>query len=174
MHESVGPPSPQLAQQAYEHCLRLSAAGGPRAKRARALRQLGWLCHSAGANAGAPPMLLLQQAVAADPDDAQNWHVLGRCLAAAGQPHVAYDALAQALARDGASASAWASLGALYSAAGQMADAAAAYRRSSQLNPLVGEVWLGLVRACEALARYVSIAPVQRGLGFLLRGAPAA
>lgn len=31
-----------------------------------------------------------------------------------------------------------------------------------------------LRRACEALARYVSIAPVQRGLGFLLRGAPAA
>ena len=97
-------------------------------------------------------MLLLLQAVEADPDDAQNWHLLGRCLSSAEQPHAAYDALAQALARDSASASAWASLAALYSAAGQTGDAAAAYRRSSQLNPLVGEVWLGLGRACEVLA----------------------
>ena len=152
VHESVAPASALLAQQAYEQCLKLSAADGPIAKQARALRQLGWLCHSTGANAGAPPMLLLQQAVETDGSDAQSWHLLGKCLAQHGHVAPAYDALYQALARDDSSASAWATLGGLYATASKMADAVRAYRRSTALNPTVGEVWLERARACEALA----------------------
>lgn len=94
VHESSDPPSPSLAKQAYEHVLRLIEHTQD-TKIARALRQLGWTCHTFGLRGSMPALLYLQRAAEADPSDAQNWHLLGRCLADHGQLTGAYDCFQQ-------------------------------------------------------------------------------
>ena len=84
VHESIEPSAPSLAKQAYEHVLRL-ADHSPDVKVSRALRQLGWTCHTSGLKGQLPALLYLQRAVEADPHDAQSWHLLGKCLADRGQ-----------------------------------------------------------------------------------------
>ena len=56
-------------------------------------RQLGWLCHATRQRSDQSPLGHLHMAVGADADDAQNWHLLGRCLTQHGQHASAYDAL---------------------------------------------------------------------------------
>ena len=113
-------------------------------------RQLGWLCHATRQRSDQSPLGHLHMAVGADADDAQNWHLLGRCLTQHGQHASAYDALQRAIAIDALAHEIWASLGALYVAASSLPDARIAYHRAVLLNPL-SEAWLQLGHVLEAM-----------------------
>jgi len=117
---------------------------------ARVYRQLGWLCHATRQRSDQSPLGHLHMAVGADADDAQNWHLLGRCLTQHGQHASAYDALQRAIAIDALAHEIWASLGALYVAASSLPDARIAYHRAVLLNPL-SEAWLQLGHVLEAM-----------------------
>ena len=129
--------------------LQLLAEAEPR-KKARVYRQLGWLCHATRQRSDQSPLGHLHMAVGADADDAQNWHLLGRCLTQHGQHASAYDALQRAIAIDALAHEIWASLGALYVAASSLPDARIAYHRAVLLNPL-SEAWLQLGHVLEAM-----------------------
>ena len=93
------------------------------------------------------PLVCLQHALETDPADAQNWHVLAKCLMDFNQYDVAYDCLMYATTLEPANAENWLSVGNLYLQKGQAADAITAYEHAVHLNPM-SEAWyeLGKVR----------------------------
>ena len=147
VQETMEPPAPEFARQAYVHVLRLMQLN-EEAKVARVYRQLGWVCHKfaldqppllgilnpAEAQAQSP-LLCLKRALETEPMDAPNWQVLGACLLDHRELDAAYDCLRHAITLEPTSDKAWRSVGDLYLAQGEREDAIQAYEQTVHLNP---------------------------------------
>ena len=147
VQETMEPPAPEFARQAYVHVLRLMQLN-EEAKVARVYRQLGWVCHKfaldqppllgilnpAEAQAQSP-LLCLNRALETEPMDAPNWHMLGACLLDHRELDAAYDCLRHAITLEPTSDKAWRSVGDLYLAQGEREDAIEAYEQAVHLNP---------------------------------------
>ncbi|KOO30419.1 glucose repression mediator, partial [Chrysochromulina tobinii] len=147
VQETMEPPAPEFARQAYVHVLRLMQLN-EEAKVARVYRQLGWVCHKfaldqppllgilnpAEAQAQSP-LLCLKRALETEPMDAPNWHMLGACLLDHRELDAAYDCLRHAITLEPTSDKAWRSVGDLYLAQGEREDAIEAYEQAVHLNP---------------------------------------
>ena len=117
VQETMEPAAPEFAKQAYEHVLRLMQMNND-PKVGRVYRQLGWVCHKwhldppivSPAHGPMPPIACLQHALETDPNDAQNWHLLAKCLVDHMEFDAAHDCLVHATALDPASAETWATV----------------------------------------------------------------
>lgn len=89
VQETMEPPAPEFAKQAYEHVLRLMHVSND-PKVSRVYRQLGWVCHvwslalpegvlsqMGVPEAAASPLSCLIHALETDSSDAQNWCACG-------------------------------------------------------------------------------------------------
>ena len=144
VQETMEPPAPSFAKQAYEHVLRLMQMNQD-SKVARVYRQLGWVCHKwsleppliapIGTHHSVvqPPLMCLLQAVETDPSDAASWHLLAKCLVDHLELDGAYDCLMHAVSLDPSSSEVWATVGAVYLARGQAADAIVACEHATHL-----------------------------------------
>ena len=145
VQEGMDPPAQEFAKQAYEHVLRLMQTNQD-PKVARVYRQLGWVCHkwqletniispNGALQAAHAPLVCLRHALETDPTDAQNWHLLAKCLLDHSEPDGAYDCLMHATALDPAHGDTWATVAAVYAARGQTVDAIMALEHAIYLNP---------------------------------------
>lgn len=146
VQEAMEAPAQEFAKQAYEHVLRLMQASND-PKLPQVYRQLGWVCHKyrlettmvappVPGQSAYVPLVCLRHALESDPSDAQNWHLLGKCLLDHGQVDGAYDCLQHATALDPAHSEIWATVGSIYLARGQTSDAIIAFEHAVYLNPI--------------------------------------
>jgi tetratricopeptide (TPR) repeat protein len=161
-----------MAKLAYEEILSVDS------NHAKALQQLGWLCHvMSQASKGSPKsdegeseeskaegpkeanesandderaVELLDRSARLDPQNAQTYYLLGRVHMAHKRYNAAHDAYQQAVYRDPRNPSFWCSIGVLYFQIRQYRDALDAYSRAIRINPRLSEVWYDLGTLYEA------------------------
>ena len=147
VQETMEPPAPEFAKQAYDHVLRLMQMHND-PKVSRVYRQLGWVCHKWALDLPqtvvqqlgmqqviASPLTCLLHALETDTSDAQNWHLLGKCMLDHMELAGAYDTISHAIGLDPSNSEIWATVGTLYLARGQASDAVVAYEHAVHLNP---------------------------------------
>ncbi|XP_078479577.1 histone demethylase UTY-like [Lampetra planeri] len=104
----------RAAKEAYEHLLQTDNL--PATVKASALRQLGWMHHTAEqlgekSQRESCAIQCLQKSLEVDPNSGQSWYYLGRCFSSIGKVHDAFVSYRQSIDKSEASADTWCSIG---------------------------------------------------------------
>jgi predicted O-linked N-acetylglucosamine transferase (SPINDLY family) len=93
---------------------------------------------------------IYRQILAADPDQAQAWHLLGVIAHQTGRHQAAIDCIQHSIRLDGSDARAHSNLGEAFRALGKFPEAIACYQRALQWKPDAGEIHYNLGIALKA------------------------
>uniref|UniRef100_A0AAJ7UES0 [histone H3]-trimethyl-L-lysine(27) demethylase n=1 Tax=Petromyzon marinus TaxID=7757 RepID=A0AAJ7UES0_PETMA len=137
----------RAAKEAYEHLLQTDNL--PATVKASALRQLGWMHHTAEqlgekSQRESCAIQCLQKSLEVDPNSGQSWYYLGRCFSSIGKVHDAFVSYRQSIDKSEASADTWCSIGVLYQQQNQPMDALQAYICAVQLDHGHAAAWTDL------------------------------